>query len=420
MPLKDRLARLQTQTGSGLPSPAASPEVSALRSRLSKIKTERLHSQPPLQVSRLSDEELARRLDGRLIAEGVIQIQRRFPLSGKLGKVNLADCLQHPSLPGETDSDNRRSVYLDTETTGLSGGSGTMIFLIGIATVDEVAIELHQFLLTRFSGETEFLSTFADALTPMDELVSYNGKSYDLPLLVSRFRMQGLAHTFGELPHLDLLYPVRRLFGKRWVDCRLTTLEANLLGFHRVDDLPGAQAPAAWFGYVRHGWADKLIRVVAHNQQDILSLVAAHRALAQAIERPQAFNVDLHALARWLSETDERHALELLLPHTHGLCNDSKRLLGYLARRVGDWPLAVTLWEDLAAGGCADSIERLAKYHEHIGKDLILAKHYCERLPVSVTRSHRLKRLEEKLHDTVIQSTIRYRSAETSDHNRQP
>ncbi len=324
-----------------MPAPATSPEVSDLHSRLAKIKTERLHSQPPLQVSRLSDEELASRLDGRLIAEGVIQIQRRFPLSGKLGRINLADCHHLPCLPGEAETDNRRAVYLDTETTGLSGGSGTMIFLIGIATVDESEISLHQFLLTRFSGEAGLLSTFADALSPMDKLVSYNGKSYDLPLLISRFRMQGLSHPFDGLPHLDLLHPVRRLFSKRWADCRLTTLETNLLGFQRVDDLPGAQAPAAWFDYVRHGWAEKLIRVVAHNQQDILSLVVAHSALAQAIEQPQAFEVDLHALARWLSETDERRALELLLSHSDRLCNDGKRLLGTLARRAGDWVLAV-------------------------------------------------------------------------------
>jgi hypothetical protein len=292
-----------------------------------------------------------------------------------------------------------------------------MIFLIGIATVSEEAIGLEQFLLTRFSGEAVLHSNFANTLSPRDSLVSYNGKSYDLPLLISRFRMQGLPHPFGGLPHQDLLHPVRRLFGKHWADCRLTTLETNLLGFHRVDDLPGAQAPAAWFDYVRHGWAEKLIRVVAHNQQDILSLVAAHSALAQAIEQPQTFSVDLHALARWLSDTDEKRAFELLLSHSDKLCIDGKRLLGTLARRAGDWPLAISMWQDLAAGGCTDSIERLAKYHEHIHKDLVLAKDYCKKLPVSAARSHRMERLNAKLRKTVFQSTISYRSAGTSDYD---
>jgi uncharacterized protein YprB with RNaseH-like and TPR domain len=242
--------------------------------------------------------------------------------------VNLAECSHHPCLPGEAKTGKRRAVYLDTETTGLSGGSGTMIFLIGIATINESEISLQQFLLTRFSGEAGLLAAFADALSPMDSLVSYNGKSYDLPLLISRFRMQGLTHPFEGLPHLDLLHPVRRLFSKRWSDCRLTTLETNLLGFHRVDDLPGAQAPAAWFDYVRHGWAEKLVRVVTHNQQDILSLVAAHTTLAKAIDQPHAFEVDMHALARWLSEIDEQRALELLLSHNDRLCKDGKLLLG--------------------------------------------------------------------------------------------
>ena len=117
--------------------------------------------------------------------------------------------------------------------------------------------------------------------------------------------------------------------------------------------------------------------------------------------------MDLHALARWLSETDEKRALELLLSHSDRLCNDGKRLLGTLARRAGDWALAVKWWEELAASGCTDSIERLAKYHEHIRKDLVLAKHYGEKLPLSNARSHRLERLNRKLHDPVIQSTIR-------------
>ncbi len=401
MSLKTRLASLQAQTGGGCDSPV--PASADLRQRLARIRTQRLSSQSTVTCAPISEAELARRLNGRQIAEGVIHLHRRVPLTGSLSKVPLA-CLREPArLPGEDQSDGLRQVYIDTETTGLSGGSGTLAFLVGMAVVEDEAVVLSQLLLTRFSGEAALLSAFSMALSPLDRLVSYNGKSYDLPLLMTRFRMQALSPPFAALSHLDLLHPTRRLFARRWPDCRLLTLEERLLGFRRVNDLPGAEAPAAWFDYLRHGRGDKLIQVVKHNRQDILSLVAAHSAVAQAIKQPEAFDVDLVGLARWLAETDEPRARELLLSDADRLCNAGKRLLGHLARRAGDWPLAVGLWEGLAASGCTHSIERLAKYHEHVSKDLAMAKHYCEQLPRNAVQGQRLKRLNEKLCNQAIQ-----------------
>ena len=403
MQLKTRLAQLQNQTGSGMRSPAPVPVRSDLQQRLAGIKQERLNSPPHAINRRLANAGLTDRLEGRRIAEGVIQIDRRFPLNGRIGRFALASLSGNPRLPGETGHGERRNVYIDTETTGLSGGSGTIAFLIGIAVVDDAAIKLRQFLLTGFAGEVALLGAFSDTLSASDRLVSYNGKSYDLPLLLTRFRMQGLSHPFAGRPHLDLLHATRRLFGKHWPDCRLTTLEDNLLGFSRAADRPGAEAPAAWFSWLRHGWAEKLIRVVRHNQQDIVSLAAAHTALAQAAAQPTASAVDLHALARWLAETDVEPARALLAAHAGLLCDDGKRLLGQLARRAGDWPLAVEIWEQLAAGGCSDALERLAKYHEHISKDLFVAKHYAEKLPVSPAQVRRLSRLRKKLHGPSVQ-----------------
>jgi hypothetical protein len=340
---------------------------------------------------------LADRLGGECIAEGVILIRERVPLAGTLGAVALSTLRDTPCLPGETGS-NRRHVYLDTETTGLSGGSGTLAFLLGVAVVDGDAIEVTQWLITRFAAEAVALSAFAETLTDADRLVSYNGKSYDLPLLLSRFRMQGLQPAFETLAHLDLLHPVRRLFGKRWNDCRLLSVEEQLLGFRRVDDLPGSEAPAAWFRYLREGQAEALIKVVEHNRQDILSLAVAHSVLAQATAQPQAFDVDLHALARWLCESDnEDQARTLLQENTTSLCADGKRLLARLLRRAGHWPQAVAIWETLAASGCLESIERLAKYHEHISKDLGAAQRCCDRLPPTPDIQHRRQRINRKL-----------------------
>jgi len=310
---------------------------------------------------------------------------------------NLQALREPPRLPGEPAGGHRRRVYIDTETTGLSGGSGTLAFLVGMAVVEADAIVMTQFLMTRFAAESDLLAAFANTLSTDDQLVSYNGKSYDLPLLMTRFRMQGLAHPFDGLPHLDLLYPVRRLFSRRWSDCRLTSLEANLLGFTRIDDLPGSEAPAAWFDYIRRGQGAQLVKVVDHNRQDIVSLAVAHSALAQAIEQPRAFEVDLYTLARWLAETREADARALLESHADELCCDGQRLLARLARRAGHWPQAVALWESLAASGCTDSLERLAKYHEHISKDLAAAQRCCTLLPGNPAHDHRRRRINAKL-----------------------
>jgi len=392
MNLKSRLTHLKTQAGAGVASPAPKSTVSGLRTRIAQLEKRSPEKRGPAAGS-----TVATALGGETIADGLIRIHKRFPLTGTLGSIALQSLRKRPLLPGEPENGNLRRVYIDTETTGLSSGSGTLAFLIGIAVVEDDAIELIQFLMTRFAAEAASLSAFAETLFPDDQLVSYNGKSYDLPLLISRFRMQAMQHPFDGLPHLDLLHPVRRLFNRSWDDCRLISLEQNLLGFSRVDDLPGSEAPAAWFSYIRSGRGEQLIKVVEHNRQDVVSLAVTHSALTQAIEQPQAFNVDLYALARWLSESSEDDARELLQSHADEVCDDGKRLLGHLARRAGHWPQAIAIWEVLAAAGCTDSLERLAKYHEHISKDLAAARRCCNLLPGNAACEHRRQRIEGKI-----------------------
>jgi hypothetical protein len=137
--------------------------------------------------------------------------------------------------------------------------------------------------------------------------------------------------------------------------------------------------------------------VVEHNRQDILSLVLAHRVLATASRDPAGYDVDLTALARWLLQSDPAAARQLLQSHPKDLDDPAKRLLARLARRDGDWIQAVRLWQELAAGGCTDSIERLAKYHEHISRDLTTAQHYCELLPSNEHHQQRRRRITGKL-----------------------
>src|SRR5690606_31598786 len=131
-----------------------------------------------------------------------------------------------------------RMVFLDTETTGLAGGTGTVAFLIGLGRVEAGHLVVRQFWLTSFAGERDLLAAAGDWVDGVDGMVTYNGRSFDLPLVATRCRLAGASDRFSGLRHLDLLGPTRRAFARRWEDCRLTTAERRLLRFERVDDLP--------------------------------------------------------------------------------------------------------------------------------------------------------------------------------------
>ncbi len=170
-------------------------------------------------------------------------------------------------------------VFLDTETTGLAGGTGTKAFIVGVAMLTPPQIRIRQWLLTRMAAEGALLQSVAEALPSNPVLVTYNGKSYDLPLLRTRYRMNRLPEPFGDAQHLDLLHPVRRRYRNVWPNCRLTTAETRLLGTVRVGDLPGSEAPAAWRRFLATGESDGVRRVLLHNAQDLTSLARVLFAL---------------------------------------------------------------------------------------------------------------------------------------------
>ena len=165
-----------------------------------------------------------------------------------------------------------RLLCFDTETTGLAGGTGTRAFMIGAADWHDGALRVRQLTITTLAAEAAMLREFARWLAPGCVLVSYNGKSYDAPLLATRYRLARLPSPLAGRGHIDLLHPVRRRYRGHWENCRLATIEHRVLGVVREDDLPGAQAPRAWLDYLRGGAATDLRRVAAHNAQDLRSL----------------------------------------------------------------------------------------------------------------------------------------------------
>ncbi len=273
-----------------------------------------------------------------------------------------------------------------------------MCFLLGCAWIENSHIRLEQWLITRFASEPELLKGFSRILNPRtDRLVSYNGKSFDLPLLRTRYRMNALPWDLEVTPHLDLLHPVRRLFSRHWPDCRLTTMEKRLLGFRRTDDLPGSEAPDAWFDFIRRQRGARLIRIVRHHRNDILSLIVAHTRLEQAVLSHEAGDMDALGLARWLMREDPLKACQVLRESFAYLDDTGKLLLAKLLQRNGEAEQARRIWEALAETGSTEAVERLAKYHEHVTRTVRQAHAYCMRLPEGLAKRTRLARLERKI-----------------------
>ena len=192
-------------------------------------------------------------------------------LAGQVREPRLASC------------DPAGLVYVDTETTGL-GGAGCMVFLAGVARFDGSLLKLRQYLLPAPQYEGGLLGGLAEELATASGLVSYNGKSFDLPLLESRYILARMQPGWRGLPHLDLLHPNRRLFRGSFDSHRLVHMETEMLGFEREDDCPSAEVPARYFRFQRSSDPTHILPVLRHNAWDILSLVALAAHLASVCD----------------------------------------------------------------------------------------------------------------------------------------
>ncbi|HXA75562.1 MAG TPA: ribonuclease H-like domain-containing protein, partial [Candidatus Acidoferrales bacterium] len=181
--------------------------------------------------------------------------------------------LMAPGAPKEV-ADPRQWLFLDTETTGLAGGTGTYPFLVGIGWWDACGLEVEQFFMRDHSEEHSVLSALAERMAERPVLVTFNGKSFDWPLLENRFTMTRAIKVPPLAAHLDLLHPARALWKLRLGSVRLVELERHVLdterlGWHRGNDVASALIPQFYFDYLRGGTADPLAGVVKHNQMDL-------------------------------------------------------------------------------------------------------------------------------------------------------
>lgn len=212
-----------------------------------------------------------RHLPGDEIAPGLHLIEAFLPQPIPCEPLSLAFAKREDALQPE------HVLFFDTETTGLAGGTGTRAFMIGVAqwctdAAQGSGLRVRQLMMSTMAAESAMLELFCTWLTPQTVLSSYNGRCYDAPLLKTRYQLARRGDPISALDHVDLLFPTRRRYRGTWENCKLSTIERQLLRVVREDDLPGSEAPAAWLSYLRGGSARNLRRVAEHNHQDVVTL----------------------------------------------------------------------------------------------------------------------------------------------------
>ena len=340
-------------------------------------------------------EPVERVVDGELHDTGhgaIVRVRREYPLSHRHGAEPLADAVAAPlpllaraaRVDGEVGG-AEGLLFLDTETTGLAGGTGTYAFLVGAALVEGERLVVLQYFMRDFDDEPALLTALEPLLAGARVIVTFNGGGFDLPLLETRFVLARRRWP-STLVHLDLLRPARRVWTGWLTDCRLTTLERAVLGLAREDDVPGGLIPMLYFDYLRSRRAAPLRRVFEHNRADVLSLVALvgwfGRALADTTSvRPE----EMAGLGRLWEPFDleralvcYRAALDAGLPEP--VAQWARLRLAWWEKRAARWDAACELWEASRQHDLFDPRpwEELAKFHEHRARDLAAARAIVE------------------------------------------
>lgn len=361
----------------------------------------------------------------RQSVEGLSMLRRAWPAARTGEGASL------PLLgPAEVDG----LCVIDLETTGLAGGAGTQAFLVGCARIDEDGVFVRQFLSPGFEHERAQLATLVEWMQDRSHLITFNGRTFDLPLLEMRFSFNRLAWPWGHLPHLDALHPARRFWRDRpevagpdpdESRCSLGVLEKHLSGVHRVGDVPGFEIPARFFQFARDGRAEPLEAVLEHNRLDLLStLLVCARAATLVVRGPGVaeHGYECLGLGRLYERLGSQPEAEACYARAAGqgagvsdprLRGESLRRLALCQRRAGRLDAAAEAWRALLATRGVSALvrrearEALAIYQEHRARNFgaartlvldVLAEPLADRHRANAQR--RLARLDRKLHQS--------------------
>jgi uncharacterized protein YprB with RNaseH-like and TPR domain len=326
--------------------------------------------------------------------EPIQVFENSYALGASYGQIPLAMGLQIPAdilgfLSREAafeGLDLSSAVFLDLETTGLAGGTGTVPFLVGLAYYRDERFKVTQFFLNEMAEEGRLVAELGQFVREMGfrSLVTYNGKAFDLPLVETRFALHRAPCPLRGLPHLDFLFSARSLWKHKYDSCRLFNLAREIVQAERSEDIPGAEIPLRYFQYIRNGDFSLIDPILYHNQEDLLSLlgvVVAGSVLVErnreAAARGEADAMDLFGVARLFERAGDAATsaalLEKALSGGRGLTAEAthvaRKKLSHHFKRAKDWDKALPFWQEMAAGEDVDCFRELSMYFEHTVKD---------------------------------------------------
>jgi len=416
-----------------------SPRNSSLADKLKSlgVKTGTMHLAPPkpgpdygidsvvagaFQPTQLGDVFVAQQTYTPEYRHGLFSLLSAFPFSV------ISQWARDARI---SDLDFSKFAFLDTETSGLSGGTGTYAFLVGVARFVDGEFRLQQFFMRDPAEEPALLEGLANFLAPCKALITFNGKSFDAPLLTTRYLLHGIPVPYKNYSHIDLLPLARRLWRDRLPSRALKYLEENILGLARsTDEVPGYEIPWLYFDYLRTGDARPLGGVFYHNAMDVVTMAALLSHINNMLETPYDGHVqhglDFIALAKLfedLGHWDEAARLferglewdPLTAEAKQGLTESDFGLavkrLSILQKKRGDLNEAIRLWQAAAERGHLYAFIELAKHYEHKLRDIKVALQWTRsalacaqemEMPAYMRKhwldeiARRLKRLERK------------------------
>ncbi len=357
-----------------------------------------------------------------------------YPLGYQHGIVSFSEIISTSEITAVTRNVDHTNInpnglfFLDTETTGLSGGTGTLAFLVGLGYQTESGFRVDQYLIRDPGEEPSMLLELANFTERSSIISTFNGKAFDIPLLNARYTINRMQVPFGHLNHLDLLHLARRIWKNRLASRSLQDLEREILNIPRDEnEVPSWMIPEIYFDYLRTGDPTQLAGVMVHNRMDILSLAALMIYIADAMRQinldQYSMNLtDLYSMGVIYDDVGMSSEAEKLFTACLGdNAMDTSFLpeicmrLGMIYKKREDWAAAVEVWEKAARFNRIDAATELAKYYEHHAANYAAASRWTQQARESVAnsimlrykknkmlkeldiRSHRLQQLIEKM-----------------------
>jgi uncharacterized protein YprB with RNaseH-like and TPR domain len=325
-----------------------------------------------------------------------------------LKRDRIAGMLQHAIDP-------EKWLFVDTETTGLAGGTGTYAFLVGLAWWESGGLRIEQLFMRDYDEEHSLLLELADRLDKRPVLVTFNGKSFDWPLLQNRFRMTRQIDVPELVAHLDFLHPARQLWRLQIGSTRLTDLERSVLGadelaWSRLHDVDSACIPDAYFEFLRTGATERICGVFQHNRMDLRGLAALAGRILQLLDKPENVQTDpleYYGISQLLARRGQcsqarrmyEHCLNAELPEP--IARKARHEAAKLAKRERDFGRATQLWNELASSiePSFEALEQLAIHYERREQDYREAARITRSALGELRRASRLGLIRPERHE---------------------